>query len=72
MECLRMRVKVADFGQNHILVRDGMGQKDRAVPSPAPTKGPLKDQIERVRGLHQEDVEAGYGRVYLPHALAEN
>ncbi|MFM7591625.1 MAG: tyrosine-type recombinase/integrase, partial [Isosphaeraceae bacterium] len=23
------------------------------------------------RGLHREDVEAGYGRVYLPYALAE-
>ena len=26
MECLRMRVKDLDFGQNHILVRDGKGQ----------------------------------------------
>lgn len=26
MECLRMRVKDLDFGQNHILVREGKGQ----------------------------------------------
>jgi integron integrase len=71
MECLRMRVKDVDFGQNHILVRDGKGQKDRAVPLPASLKGSLKDQIERVRALHRADVVAGYGRVYLPHALAE-
>ena len=29
MECLRLRIKDIDFGQNHILVRDGKGQKDR-------------------------------------------
>ena len=28
MECLRLRVKDVDFGQNHIVVRDGKGQFD--------------------------------------------
>ncbi|HWT83472.1 MAG TPA: tyrosine-type recombinase/integrase, partial [Candidatus Methylomirabilis sp.] len=31
MECLRLRVKDVDFGQNHIVVRDGKGQKDRVT-----------------------------------------
>lgn len=71
MECLRMRVKDVDFGQNHILVRDGKGQKDRAVPLPASLHGPLTHQIDRVRTLHRADIEAGFGKVYLPFALAE-
>jgi len=30
----------------------------------------LKRQIERVRLLHEEDLDAGCGAVYLPHALS--
>lgn len=34
MEALRLRVKDVDFGQRHLLVRDGKGGKDRAAPLP--------------------------------------
>jgi integron integrase len=71
MECLRLRVKDVDFGQNHILVRDGKGQKDRAVPLPTSLRQPIQAQLEHVRALHARDLAEGFGRVYLPHALAE-
>jgi len=69
MECLRLRVKDVDFGYGQILVRDGKGAKDRVTMLPATLVEPLKAHLERVRALHRRDLEAGYGEVYLPHAL---
>lgn len=69
MECLRLRVKDADFGRNEILVRDGKGMKDRVTMLPASLKSPLRAHLARVQGLHQRDVEEGYGEVFLPNAL---
>ena len=71
MECLRLRVKDVDFDQVHIIVRDGKGQKDRATILPASSAEPLRRQIEHVRAIHEADLRDGFGRVYLPHALAE-
>ena len=34
MECVRLRVKDIDFEQNHIIVRDGKGMKDRSTMLP--------------------------------------
>jgi integron integrase len=71
MECLRLRVKDIDFGQSHIIVRDGKGFKDRVTVLPSALIEPLKRQIARVKVWHEQDLAAGFGRVYLPHALAE-
>jgi integrase len=30
----------------------------------------MRDHLERVRIVHEKDLADGYGRVYLPHALA--
>jgi hypothetical protein len=37
---------------------------------PAAAVEPLRRQLERVKALHERDVAAGYGAVYLPDALA--
>ena len=71
LECLRLRIKDVDFGQRHIIIRDGKGQKDRVTLLPRTAEGPLNRQIDRVRDLHQRDLDEGFGRVFLPHALAE-
>ena len=70
LECLRLRVKDLDFSSNQILVREGKGNKDRRTMLPAVVRGPLTARLERVRQLHQQDLEQGYGKVYLPDALA--
>lgn len=70
MECLRLRVKDVDFARNEILVRDGKGGKDRRTVLPASLVEPLQREIERARRLHEEDLLAGFGEVWLPHALA--
>jgi integron integrase len=71
LDCLRLRTKDVDFGQRHIVVRDGKGQKDRVTLLPQTLEEALRRQIERVRVLHQRDLDEGYGRVDLPRALAE-
>ena len=70
MECVRLRVKDVDFAYQQLIVRDGKGEKDRRTMLPARLVEPLRRQLERARLQHQEDVQRGYGRVYLPYALA--
>jgi integron integrase len=70
MECVRLRVKDVDFGLNQICVRDGKGGKDRHVPLPQRLRELLRAQLERVKLIHQQDLDAGHGSVWLPHALA--
>jgi integron integrase len=69
IECLRLRIKDIDFGGAEIVVRQGKGNKDRRTMLPVCVMPALQAQIERVRGLHQRDLAAGGGRVWLPDAL---
>jgi len=69
-ECLRLRVKDIDFGNHQIIVRDGKGEKDRATMLPDALIADLQMHLKTVRVIHQQDLKAGYGEVYLPYALA--
>lgn len=69
MEAIRLRVKDVDFEYRQVVVRDGKGAKDRVTPLPGRIEADLRSQIETVAELHAQDVEAGYGSVYLPDAL---
>jgi integron integrase len=69
-EVIRLRVQDLDFGNETLLVRSGKGDKDRATTLPASLTDDLKKHLERVRGLHQEDLAKGFGAVWLPGALA--
>ena len=69
MECLRLRVKDIDFGNNQILVRDAKGMKDRITVLPNNLRELLRTHLERIKLLHRDDMAKGYGRVYLPYAL---
>jgi integron integrase len=68
-EGLRLRVKDIDFTVNHIIVREGKGDKDRITMLPTVVKEPLTAHLARIRALHQHDLERGFGRVALPEAL---
>ncbi len=70
MECVRLRVKDLLFEENQILVRDGKGFKDRVTLLPSSVKAELAAHLERIKLLHQSDLAAGAGEVYLPYALA--
>ncbi|PPD25591.1 MAG: integrase [Methylomonas sp.] len=69
MEVMRLRVKDVEFARLEIVVRDGKGFKDRVTMLPASLAEPLKAHLEKVKALHHEDLQTGYGSVYLPHAL---
>lgn len=69
MECVRLRVKDVDFEMKEITVRSGKGDKDRLVPLPESLIPALRAQLDRVRVLHEQDLLAGFGSVYLPYAL---
>ncbi len=70
MECIRLRILDVDFGYQQILVRNTKSKKDRVVPIPKKLVVSLERQIDRVRELHAEDLEQGFGKVYIPEALA--
>jgi integron integrase len=70
MELVRLRVQDIDFGSHLIIVRSGKGDKDRSTLLPESIKTDLYMHLERVRALHDKDLQAGYGDVYLPEALA--
>jgi len=70
MELFRLRVKDVDFGAGLLLVRAAKGDKDRSTILPASIREVLRQHLEEVRALHERDVAAGFGEVYLPDALA--
>lgn len=69
MEALRLRVKDIDFDYNQITLRDAKGHKDRLSLLPMAVKESLKKHLQRVKFLHQKDLDEGFGLVYLPYAL---
>lgn len=71
MEVVRLRVKDVDFGQNHLLIREAKGNKDRVTVLPETLVKGLRTQIDEIRAIHERDVADGFGRVYLPQALAK-
>jgi integron integrase len=70
MEAIRLRVKDVDFSTSEIIVREGKGNKDRVTVLPKPVIYPLEQHLSRVKSIHEMDIREGYGRVYLPFALA--
>ncbi len=70
MECIRLRILDVDFGYKQLLIRNAKGKKDRVVPIPEVLIKALQSQIHNVTQLHTEDLHEGFGRVFLPDALA--
>lgn len=70
LEGLRLRVKDVEFERREIIVREGKGNKDRVTMLPENLILPLRAHLEKVKALHQRDLDAGFGEVYMPDALA--
>ncbi|MET0091501.1 MAG: tyrosine-type recombinase/integrase [Candidatus Thiodiazotropha sp.] len=47
-----------------------MAAKDRNVPMPKSLTEELRRQIGRVKRMHDKDLAAGYGSLFMPEALA--
>ena len=70
LEALRLRVKDVDFQRREILVRDGKGFKDRVTVLPRSAMRPLHAHLKEVRVTHEQDLDEGFGAVWMPYALA--
>lgn len=71
LEGLRLRVKDVEFVRREIIVREGKGNKDRVTVLPENLILPLQVHLQKIRALHERDLEAGFGEVYLPNTLAQ-
>jgi integron integrase len=69
MECCRLRVKDVDFERGQLIVRQGKGNKDRAVPFPASTRDEVRHLLQQRRIRHERDVARGVAGAWLPEAL---
>jgi len=70
LEGLRLRVKDVEFERREIIVREAKGNKDRVTVLPENLILPLQTHLQKVQALHARDLEAGFGEVQLPDALA--
>jgi integron integrase len=70
LEGLRLRVQDVGFERREIAVRAGKGNQDRVTVLPEHLVTALSKHLERVKALHERDLAAGCGEVYLPEALA--
>ena len=70
LEALRLRVKDIDFATAELAVWNGKGEKCRTTMLPRGVAGALRQHLEGVRALHDAEVAAGLGTVWMPDALA--
>jgi len=69
MECSRLRIKDVDLNRMQIVIRDGKGGKDRAVPLPEACVEELRLHIDRSLAWAEEDRQNGSAGVSLPDAF---
>lgn len=68
METLRLRVKDIDFANHQIIVRDGKGENDRYTILPDSVVQPLQLHLQRVKAIHEKDLEKGKDHAPPPFA----
>ena len=69
LECLALRIKDLDGGNNVIVVRAGKGNKDRRTMFPESVKPELREHVRQVRDRHQRDRARGLGYAPMPDAF---
>ena len=69
LEGLRLRVQDVAIERREIVVRHGKGGKDRVTVLPENLVLPLQAQLSSTQALHDRDLAAGHGQVWLPDAL---
>ncbi|MFN3194236.1 MAG: integron integrase [Aureliella sp.] len=70
-ECRTLRIKDLCLEQRQIVVRNTKGREDRVTMIPAKALDSLRAQIKIAKIQHENDLDEGFGSVYLPFALAE-
>ena len=70
-ECMNLRINSFNFNTGVLTIHDGKGKKDRTVPLPETLMPELKAHLERVKKLHQKDLDIGYNGAFM-FSLIEN
>jgi len=68
-EALRLRVKDLELDDLRVVVRDGKGRKDRVTILAESVVIHLRAHLAKIKELHRQAIERGFGGVELPHAL---
>ena len=68
-EAIRLRVQDIDYELKTVTVRSGKGAKDRITTFPSSITPFLNDHLSKVKRIHENDLNQGYGEVYMPYAL---
>ncbi|KEF30466.1 Integron integrase [Marinobacter nitratireducens] len=71
MEATRLRVQDVDFSEQCLFVRETKGDKWRRSLLPTSVTEGLRHQVELALALHRQDLDDGFGEVYLPNALSK-
>lgn len=68
-ECLRLRIQDVELDQQRLTIRDAQGNEERYTLLPAKVIPRLREQIAKVQRIHEQDVRAGAGEVFIAEAL---
>ena len=68
-ECLNLRINSFNFDFGILTVHDGKGKKDRTVPLPQIIMPEFKAHLQKVKALHDRDLDEGYAGAFLFDAL---
>jgi len=64
-ECLNLRVQSFNFDFSILTIHDGKGKKDRTVPLPQIIMPDLEEHLEKVKVLHDKDLDEGYAGAFM-------
>ena len=64
-ECLELRIHNFNFDAGVLTIHDGKGKKDRTVPLPRVTLPGLREHLDSVIALHEEDSAKGYDGTFM-------
>jgi integron integrase len=70
-EAANLRIHNFNVDTGVLSVQFGKGGKSRTVPLPKKIHGAIMRQFEKVKALHQEDLQKGYDGVFLPASFAK-
>lgn len=71
VDCLTLRLKDIDFGQEMIILQASKALNARTLPMPKRLVPQLREQVEYAEHLWQQDMKDGWGSVFMPDALAK-
>lgn len=69
-ECIRLRVQDIDFGNHTFIIRSGKGDQDRTTLFPESLHEDMKSHLEKIKIIHDQDLNSGNGSVYMPNVLS--